>query len=254
MWRKKNTPLGIRNVMRFYTMRAEAAKRGRIAAWLVHIYTASGAVIAFAGFAAVLHRNVRAVFAAMFLATLVDATDGMLARRARVKEVLPDIDGARIDDLVDYITFVLLPMVVVLQFQMLPPMTALAVGALVLLCSMYGFVAPDAKTADHFFTGFPSYWNIVVLYLYVMDASAIATGVVLVVLCAMVFVRIGYIYPSRTPVLMRTTLALGAAWGAAVAAMIWMLPARSLTLAILSLIFPVYYFVLSLALQARRTA
>lgn len=240
--------------MRFYTMPAHAAKRGRIAAWLVHLYTASGAVIAFAGMAAVLAWNIRLAFAAMFVATLVDATDGMLARRARVKAVLPHIDGARIDDLVDYVTFVLLPMTVVLQFHMLPPSLAIAIGGLVLLCSLYGFVAPDAKTADYFFTGFPSYWNIVVLYLYVMGATPATTAVVLVVLCALIFVRIGYVYPSRTPVLMRTTLMLSALWGGAIAAIIWQLPGRSGTLTILSLGFPVYYFVLSLVLQFRRTA
>jgi phosphatidylcholine synthase len=235
-------------------MPAGAAKRGRIAAWLVHLYTATGAVIALAGLDAVLARNARMAFAAMVLATVVDATDGVLARRARVKQVLPDIDGARIDDLVDYITFVFLPMAVALQFRMLPPSLAIPVGGLVLVCSMYGFVAPDAKTADHFFTGFPSYWNVVVLYLYVFEASQAVSAAVLVVLAALIFVRIGYVYPSRTPVLMRTTLVLSGLWAATIVAMIWLLPARSSTLTILSLLFPVYYFVLSLALQFRRTA
>ena len=251
---KKEHPAGDRNVMRFYTMTIESAKRGRILAWLVHLYTASGAAIGFAGIAAALALNTRLAFVAMFVATLVDATDGLLARRARVKEVLPQIDGARIDDLVDYVTFVVLPMVVVLQFRMLPEPAAVLIGGAVLVCSLYGFVAPDAKTADHFFTGFPSYWNIVVLYLYVMGAGPALSAAVLVGLCALIFVRIGYVYPSRTPILMRTTLALSAVWAVAVAAMIWMLPARATTLAILSLFFPVYYLVLSVALQIRRTA
>ena len=240
--------------MRFYTMPAEAAKRGRIAAWLVHLYTASGAAIALAGVQAVLNGDARLAFAAMYLATIVDATDGVLARRARVKIVLPAIDGARIDDLVDYVTFVFLPMIVALRFEMLPGSIAFWVAGLVLVCSLYGFVAPDAKTPDHFFTGFPSYWNIVVLYLYVMSATPAVAAVVLIVLCALIFVRIGYVYPSRTPVLMRTTLALAAIWAGAVAVMIWLLPARSTAITIVSLVFPVYYLVLSLALQLRRTA
>jgi len=240
--------------MRFYTMPAEAAKRGRIAAWLVHVYTASGAAIALAGVQAVLNGDARLAFAAMYLATIVDATDGVLARRARVKIVLPAIDGARIDDLVDYVTFVFLPMIVALRFEMLPGSIAFWVAGLVLVCSLYGFVAPDAKTPDHFFTGFPSYWNIVVLYLYVMSATPAVAAVVLIVLCALIFVRIGYVYPSRTPVLMRTTLALAAIWAGAVAVMIWLLPARSTPITIVSLVFPVYYLVLSLALQLRRTA
>lgn len=240
--------------MRFYTMPAEAAKRGRIGAWLVHLYTASGAVIALAGAQAAFAGDVRLAFAAMYLATMVDATDGVLARRARVKAVLPAIDGARIDDLVDYITFVFLPMIVVLRFHMVAESLALAVAGLVLVCSLYGFVAPDAKTTDHFFTGFPSYWNIIVLYLYVMRAGPLVSAIVLVVLCALVFVRIGWIYPSRTPVMMRTTVALSAMWAATIAAMIWLLPARSAAVTIASLVFPVYYIVLSLVLQFRRTA
>lgn len=240
--------------MRFYTMPAEAAKRGRIAAWLVHLYTASGAVIALAGVEAVFNGNARLAFAAMYIATIVDATDGVLARRARVKSVLPAIDGARIDDLVDYITFVFLPMIAALRFDVLPGSIAFAVAGLVLVCSLYGFIAPDAKTADHFFTGFPSYWNIVVLYLYVLGASQGASAVVLIALCALIFVRVGYVYPSRTPVLMRTTLALSALWAAAIAAMIWLLPERSSAVTIVSLVFPVYYIVLSLVLQFRRTA
>jgi phosphatidylcholine synthase len=235
-------------------MPAEAAKRGRIAAWLVHLYTASGAAIALAGVQAVLNGDARLAFAAMYLATIVDATDGVLARRARVKIVLPAIDGARIDDLVDYVTFVFLPMIVALRFEMLPGSIAFWVAGLVLVCSLYGFVAPDAKTPDHFFTGFPSYWNIVVLYLYVMSATPAVAAVVLIVLCALIFVRIGYVYPSRTPVLMRTTLALAAIWAGAVAVMIWLLPTRSTPITIVSLVFPVYYLVLSLALQLRRTA
>src|SRR6185436_2719952 len=101
------------NVLRFYTMTNETAKRGHFGvrkAWLVHTYTAFGAVLAFAGAWGVVHGSDRLALGAMLAATIVDATDGVLARRARVKDVLPQIDGARIDDIVDYITFVFLPL------------------------------------------------------------------------------------------------------------------------------------------------
>src|SRR5215467_1349000 len=155
-------------------MESVPAKRGHIGArpeqrrraWFVHIYTASGAVLAFAGAWAVVHGYDRIAFGAMFVATIVDSTDGALARRADVKRVIPEIDGARIDDIVDYITFVFLPMLL-LEASGGLYWSGLPVIAVVLLSSMYGFVAPDAKTADGFFSGFPSYWNIVVLYLLV---------------------------------------------------------------------------------------
>ena len=87
--------------------------------------------------------------------------------------------------------------------------------AVVLLSSMYGFVAPDAKSSDHFFTGFPSYWNIVVLYLMLFRVPPFYNALVLLVLSALVFVRIGYVYPSRTPTLRALTLALGSVWAVA---------------------------------------
>jgi phosphatidylcholine synthase len=124
--------------------------------------------------------------------------------------------------------------------------------ALVLLSSMYGFVAPDAKSSDHFFTGFPSYWNIVVLYLMLFRVPPAVNAVVLVALCALIFVRVGYVYPSRTPALRPLTLLLGSVWGVLVGAMIWMWPSPPRWMAIASLVFPVYYFVLSLALHVRR--
>jgi phosphatidylcholine synthase len=239
-------------VLRFYTMPNKAAKPSRIAAWLVHAYTATGAVLAFIGAWAVVHGNDRLALASMFVATIVDATDGALARRARVKDALPDVDGARIDDIVDYLTFVFLPMLLLEGSGGLPPFAALPVIAVVLLSSMYGFVAPDAKSSDHFFTGFPSYWNIVVLYLMLFRLTPSVNAVVLLALSALIFVRIGYVYPSRTPTLRTLTLLLGCAWALLLAAIVWMWPSPPRWVAIASLAFPVYYTVLSLVLHARR--
>jgi phosphatidylcholine synthase len=218
----------------------------------VHAYTSFGAVLAFVGAHAVVHGNDQLALGAMFAATLVDATDGMLARRARVKEVLPEVDGARIDDIVDYITFVFLPMLLLEASGGLYQLAALPVIAVVLLSSMYGFVAPDAKSSDYFFTGFPSYWNIVVLYLMLFHTSPAVNAIVLLVLSALIFVRIGYVYPSRTPTLRTLTLLLASTWAVFIAAIIVMWPSPPRWIGIASLLFPVYYTVLSLVLHARR--
>jgi phosphatidylcholine synthase len=233
-------------------MHPTPAKRGRIAAWLVHIYTASGAFLAFVAAWAVLHGNGRLSLGAMFIATLVDATDGMLARRARVKDVLPDVDGARIDDLVDYLTFVFVPLLLLDAAGGLTPFTRFPVAAAVLMSSLYGFVAPDAKSTDHYFTGFPSYWNIVVLYLLLFHASPDVSAIVMLALSGLIFVRIGYIYPSRTEALRALTLTLASIWTVAVGAIIWLWPSPPRWLAIGSLAFPVYYVVASLVLHFRR--
>jgi phosphatidylcholine synthase len=223
------------------------------AAWSVHAYTATGAISAFAGTLAVIAGDYRTAFLWMIVATFVDATDGVLARLARVKTTLPGFDGARLDDIVDYMTYVFLPVLLLYHAGDVPrgPAGALT-GVAVLLSSAYAFASADAKTDDHFFTGFPSYWNIVALYLHVARLPPAANAAVLLVFVALVFVRIGYVYPSRTPVLRGLTVALGGVWAVMVVWMVLALPAVPGWLWTGSLYFPVYYFMLSLALHARR--
>jgi phosphatidylcholine synthase len=254
-------------VLRFYTDKRASSKTNLMAtaaqpylhenarfwlAWSVHAYTALGAVAAFAGALAVIAGDYRAAFLWMVAATLIDATDGVFARLARVKQTLPGFDGARLDDIVDYLTYVFLPLLLLYHAGDLPRGSAgFFTAAAVLLSSAYGFASVDAKTDDYFFTGFPSYWNIVALYAHVAGLAPAANAVVLLVFVALVFVRVGYVYPSRTPVLRGVTVVLGVVWGLMVVAIVLALPAVPRWLWIGSLFFPVYYLMLSVALHVR---
>ena len=221
-------------------------------AWLAHLYTASGAVLAFLATRAVVDHDYRTAFFWLGVQIAVDATDGVLARALRVKERTPAFDGAKLDDIVDYLTYVFVPALFVWRAILVPATWTPWVVAAMLLSSAYGFNRTDAKTADHFFTGFPSYWNIVVFYLLMAGWSSMVNATILLALAILVFVPIRYVYPSRTPVLQWPTNILGLIWGALMLVMLWQYPAVSRTVFIASLAFPVYYVVLSLALQLRR--
>ena len=220
--------------------------------WIAHIYTATGAVIALLATGMTFAHNFRAVFIYMVAATLVDATDGLLARTLKVKERLPNFDGAKLDDIVDYLMYVFVPALVVWQADLVP--SAFPICAAMVLSSAYGFAQGDAKvqSTDYFFTGFPSYWNIVVVYLYVMQLPPVTNAIILATLAVLVFVPIRYVYPSRTIVLKWSTLALGTMWAVVFTWIIWRLPAVDGPWTMISLIFPVYYVALSLWLQFRR--
>jgi phosphatidylcholine synthase len=224
-------------------------------AWLAHFYTALGAVLALVATQAVFQGDFRAVFLALAAAIFVDATDGWLARALRVKVVLPGFDGGRLDDIVDYLTYVFVPVLLLGTAGLLPREWEWGVGSVILLSSAYGFGQSDAKvvTTDHYFTGFPSYWNIVAFYLYVWRPPPTVNAALLLLLAALVFVPIRFVYPSRTVELRALTLALGALWGGLVLVMIWRLPATDGPWAALSLVFPVYYTLLSLWQHARST-
>jgi phosphatidylcholine synthase len=221
-------------------------------AWLVHLYTASGALAAFFGTVAVFEARYRDSLLWMIFATVIDATDGLLARRAQVGAILDRFDGARLDDIVDYLTFVFLPVLFLYHGALVPYGWDWIVASVVLLSSAYGFGSADAKTSDHFFTGFPSYWNIVALYLYVAALPQGVNAMILLVLSGLVFVRIRYVYPSRTPVLRTVTVVAGTVWAGLLLAIVLALPERRMDLLALSLAYPIYYIVLSLTLQGRR--
>ena len=221
-------------------------------AWLIHLYTASGALFAFLALSHVVYDRYRDAFFWLFLAVVVDATDGVLARRLEVATRLPWFNGAKLDDTIDYLTYVFVPAFIVWHALLVPDGWSMAAVVAMLLSSAYGFNRADAKAEDRFFTGFPSYWNIVVFYLYLAGWSPAVNAVVLFVLAALVFVPIRYVYPSRTPALRGLTIALGSLWGALAAVMIWQMPAVSRPILWVSLTFPSYYFLLSFALDLRR--
>jgi phosphatidylcholine synthase len=221
-------------------------------AWLVHLYTASSAVFAFLALTRIFYDRYPDAFFWLFVAVFVDATDGVLARRAQVAERLPWFNGSKLDDIVDYLTYVFVPAFFIWHALLVPDIWAIPIAALMLLSSAYGFNREDAKTTDHFFTGFPSYWNVVAFYLYVAQWPPALNAAILLICVALVFVPIGYVYPSRTTVLQVPTLVLGAVWGVLMIAMLFQAPDVSRLIFLLSFVFPLYYVVLSLVLHARR--
>jgi phosphatidylcholine synthase len=235
----------------------------KILAWCVHSYTALGLVAAGGIAVAIIDGRLEAIrfaFILMFIATIVDATDGTLARAVKVKEVLPHFDGRRLDDLIDFQTYTSLPLLLIWRTDLLQgesPAWLLAP----LIASAYGFCQSTAKTDDGYFLGFPSYWNIVGFYIYMLKPPAWLAIAVLVFFALMTFVPARYLYPTHRGRLNRWTNVLGAIWGLL---LVWLLansrfpgpdgretePAvHAVTL--ISLLFPAYYLLVSWWISVR---
>jgi phosphatidylcholine synthase len=224
-----------------------ATQGARAAAAAVHLFTATGAVLALLMVHFSYHGEVETVLWLFLVAMVIDGTDGMLARRFRVKAVLPGFDGALLDNIVDYMTYALAPMALLWANGYLPDGAAGGVVASIpLLASTYQFCRTDAKTDDHFFLGFPSYWNIVAFYVVVWGLSTVATTALLLLLSVLVFVPIKYLYPSRTEKLWYVNMTLATLWLALWAAITASLPDAPVALVALSLVYVVYYIVVSL--------
>lgn len=221
------------------------------AAWSVHVFTAAGTVLAFLALRAVDAHRFGDAFRFLLVAFAIDCVDGTLARAAEVKRVLPWFDGTKLDDIVDYLTYVVVPVVLLHEAGLFPAGAAgLLCAAAPLLASTYGFCRTDAKTADHYFRGFPSYWNVFAFYAFALRLSPAAIAVWVLTLSALVFAPLKFLYPSRAPHFRRVTLALGAVWGVVTLPAVWMVPDGPPALLWASLLYPAYYVGMSLWLQA----
>jgi len=238
-------------------------------AWCVHAYTALGLVAA-AGIAVLIvaggHESFRWALVLMLVATLIDATDGVLARAVRTKEVLPGFDGRRLDDLVDYLTYAALPLLLVWRAQIVSAGPAAWFLLVPLAASAYGFCQVAAKTDDGYFCGFPSYWNVVAFYLYVLHRYVVplpgwfSIGVLLG-FSLLTFVPTRYVYASQGGRLNRLTIMLAGVWAGLVVWILyrWPPPAPASVsdgdlfrgLILVSLLFPVYYMAASWAVSWR---
>jgi phosphatidylcholine synthase len=217
----------------------------------VHAYTAFGAVLGFIALTAAFRGDFTTTFWMLSIAFLVDATDGTLARKARVKHVAPWIDGSLLDNIIDYLTYVVVPVAVLMQPGILPEgFQWLALS--VLLASAYGFSRTDAKGfVEHYFLGFPSYWNVLVFYYVVLETSPWVNLAFLVFFVVMVFVPMRWLYPSRMESGRGAAVWLGIAWALLSVVVLVQMPEPSKTLAWLSLFYPIYYSAASLVYHIR---
>jgi phosphatidylcholine synthase len=216
-------------------------------AWLVHLYTAMGLVCA-AGMAVLIVRGgdaaFRGAFFLMMVATAVDATDGWLARRARVWEVLPGFDGSALDNLIDFHTYTSLPLLLIWRAGVLPSGLAWLL-LLPLLASAYGFSQVNVKTDDGFFLGFPSYWNIVAYYLFVLPPPVWVSAALLTTCAVLTFIPTRYIYATKGGPFATLINAGSAIWFVSLGVVLFGPEEYRRSVALISLAYPVMYLALS---------
>jgi phosphatidylcholine synthase len=230
----------------------------RVAAYTVHLYTATGVVIAFVAAAEVSspRPDARLVFLLLAVAVLIDSSDGPLARRCGVERWAPKIDGRTMDDLIDYLTYTFIPLLLVWRMGWLPE-PALVWLAPALIASLFGFANTGAKDEKGgFFLGFPSYWNVVAFYagiFYHLVGPWVNAALVLG-LAALTLVPVGFVYPNLAPRPWRLLLIVtGLSWLALLLRMLIDYPRPPVWTIWLSLLFPLLYCAASLHLWRRNS-
>ncbi len=226
--------------------------RETVRGYLVHIYTASTLFFVALALQWLLEGTFRWALGAIAVTMVIDATDGALARKYRVKETAAAIDGSLLDNIIDFTSYVVLPMVLLLQAQLLAP-PAVLIAAFAMFSSAFGFSRTTAKLADAgFFVGFPSYWGIVVFYLYLLQTPPLFNALLILGLSLMVFVPVRFLYVSRLPRGRTLHIVLGSIWSLLCLVALLLGPGTLRTVILyVSLTYPVYYTLHSLQLNLR---
>ena len=202
------------NKMATATPPASATGTERLRAWAIHAFTASGAVIAMLALTAVMEGDAAQAFLWLGLAFVVDGLDGPLARRYRVAEVLPRISGDTLDLVIDYLTYVVVPAVLLARFGLVPDGIGALTAGLILAVSLYTFANRDMKTSDNYFEGFPAVWNVLVLYMWALETDPWVNLAIIAVAAILTFTRLKFTHPMRVTRLRPLTLASTGLWAA----------------------------------------
>lgn len=223
-----------------------------VAGWLLHAFTASGAYFGLLALVAIHQGKIIHAFWLMGVAIVIDAVDGCFARLLQVSQMIPRIDGALLDNIVDFFTYTLVPVFLLLVVPIVPDSMRLLCAFVITLASAYQFTQAEAKTSDYFFLGFPSYWNIALFYLFFWQTAPWLNAGILLLLALLSFVPIKYVYPSRLEYLAHNIylrwgmLLLTIIWGIATAGLLWAWPHSHPLLVFFSVGYLIVYVLISL--------
>jgi len=188
--------------------------KDKIAAWAVHGFTASGAVLGFLAIISIFNNDQTSSFLWLGLALLVDGLDGTIARKVGVSDKATNIDGSMLDNLVDYLNYVIIPSLMIYWFQMVPNGWEIIIPAGIFAVSLYTFANINMKTEDYYFSGFPALWNIVVLYFYILNTNQYINLIVIIFLSILTFIPIKFVHPLRVKKLRNITIFCTIIWSA----------------------------------------
>lgn len=208
--------------------------------YLVHCFTALGAVCGMFGLIAVADGDAKEAILWLAVAMILDGIDGPAARAWAVSTHVPRIDGYTLDLIIDFVTCIVIPVLFMHRFGMLPEGWSLVIGAFVLFMSALWMSRTDQMTDDHFFNGFPCEWNMIVPTLFLLDSKPWVTGVICVALALTQLTNWKFLHPMQVRRFRPVTVTVTIAWLAIMLAMTADLPNHNEVAQYLIVVCPMY--------------
>ncbi|QJC22674.1 phosphatidylcholine synthase [Arcanobacterium buesumense] len=169
-----------------------------VSAWAVHAFTMTGVIWVILAIRALMIDDYKMMWLWLGIALVVDAADGPMARKTKVTEVIPWFSGTMMDNIVDYMTWTMVP--VVFMAKVLPfggEYFAIAAAILAATSSMFCYANTLMKSADWYFVGFPAAWNIVIVIMWLFGTNAITNWIVVILFSVLALIPWKWIHPFR---------------------------------------------------------
>jgi phosphatidylcholine synthase len=181
-------------------------------AFAVHILTAAGAALALVGLLAAVQGAWEVMFLCLGIGLVVDGVDGTIARALKVAELLPRWSGDVLDLVVDFVTYVFVPAYAIAAGGLLPPGLGAPAGVVIVMTGAIYFADRRMKTADNYFRGFPTLWNVVAFYLFVLKPAPWLAAALVLLLAVLTFVPFRFLHPFRVVRLRMVSMAAVVLW------------------------------------------
>ena len=180
----------------------------KMRASLVHFLTGSGIIFSFLALVSVIEGYRLQTFMFLGVALIIDIIDGTLARRYKIDVIFPNIDGKTLDTIIDYINYILIPCIMLYKFNYLPQNFSLIIPIVILCISLYSYINIKLIDASFSYLGFPSIWNIILLYLEILSFNKWINLLIIIFFVFLKFVPFKVLHPMRFPKLKKTNITL----------------------------------------------
>ena len=178
----------------------------KIPACLVHIFTGSGIIFSFMALVSVIEGYKLLTFMFLGIALLVDIVDGTLARKYKTEIIFPNIDGKTLDTIIDYINYIFIPCIMIYKFGYLPPDFTIIIPIVIICVSLYSYVNTKLVATSFSYIGFPSIWNVILLYLEILSFNQWINLFIILLFILLKFVPFRVIHPMRNVAFKKTNI------------------------------------------------
>lgn len=183
----------------------ETSQSQRRTGFSIHVLTASGALAGLIALQAVIDGHIRSALIWLIVCQILDGIDGPIARRFNVGLHAPHIDGHVLDLVIDYVTCVVVPTVLLIRMDVVEPRLTMIVSGLILITSALWFARTDQETEDVWFNGFPAVWNIVIPTFILLGTSQRYAAVMCLLFCVAQLTRVKFPHLVRVHALRPAT-------------------------------------------------